>query len=137
MGVITTARKDPDTFYVVLTNISNKPQSTWETGNSWGDGTISFDFTMPNGMHFLTTAIRQNYTRNIPSTYVIPPGEHEVYPIKLDSDWENRPPRSGDGVVPVTVKAIYDVRRGSDSDAFHVWTGRVESASYHFSLWYW
>ena len=40
-------------FYVVLSNISRKPQPVWETWNSWGSRSISFELTMPEGQKIL------------------------------------------------------------------------------------
>src|SRR6266404_8394777 len=88
--VITIASQKPDDFYVVLTNISNEPQSVWETWNSWGSQTISFEFTFGNNPPILVVRGPGDFTRNFPSTFLIPPGEHKVYPIRLDKWWDVR-----------------------------------------------
>jgi hypothetical protein len=86
--IITIASQKPDEFYVVLTNISNEPQSVWETWNSWGSRTISFEFTFGNNPPILVARGPEIFTRNFPSMFLIPPGEHKVYPIRLDKWWD-------------------------------------------------
>src|SRR5216684_8239058 len=52
-GSITMAYNMPRDFYVVLTNVSNEPQAVWESWNSWGYQTISFDLMTANGKKFV------------------------------------------------------------------------------------
>jgi hypothetical protein len=137
-GVISVAKKEPQVFYVVLTNISDQPQPTWETWNSWGFWTISFDLTMPNGKHFLITKNRrEGFTVNFPSMFFVAPGEHQVYPIHLDAEWDNRPAFAENGETRVILKAIYEVSPTKESAKYGVWTGRIESTGYELILNHW
>ena len=138
MRVISTAKKQPHVFYVVLTNVSEQPQPTWETWNSWGFWTISFEFIMPDGKHITVTKNRnEDFTKNGPGTFLIPPGESQVYPIRLDAEWDNRPTFADAGDTPVTIKAIYKVATTAESTKYKVWTGRIASANYKVILIHW
>ena len=134
--VITIASQKPDEFYVVLTNISNEPQSVWETWNSWGSQTISFEFKFGNNPPILVARGPEGFTMNFPSTFLIPPGEHKVYPIRLDKWWDVRSiPKSTEMLV--SLKAVYQVPNTPEAAEYHVWTGRVESGNYQFTLRQW
>ena len=148
--MITMAPQKPDEFYVVLSNISDEPQSIWESWNSWGYQTISFEFTLADGQRFLVSERQQNFTRNFPSPFIIPPGEHHVYAIRLDAQWTTGgitrvtrgnatpkcPPLKSDEI-PVVLKAIYEVPTTPEATQYKVWSGRVESASYNLTLRQW
>ncbi len=135
---ITIAEKQPREFYVVLTNVSTEAQSVWEDSNSWGYGTLSFEFTMADGQKIVVSKRQQVvFTVNRPSTFLIPPGEHQVYPIRLDKSWDTGPKLSKLAETTTTVKAIYEVSTTSESKQYKVWAGRVESGSYMFTLRHW
>jgi len=85
------AHNKPRDFYVVLTNVSSEPQAVWEYWNSWGYQTLSFELTTEDGKKFLVSRRQGEFTMNFPSTFLIEPGEHQVYAIRLDEWWETRP----------------------------------------------
>ena len=133
---ITIASEKPLEFYVVLTNISNEPQAVWLTSNSWGGKTISFEFKFGNSPPVLVTRGPEGFTKNNPQTFLIPPGEHKVYPIRLDKWWDvSVVPKSTE--MPVSLKAIYEVTNTSEATVYHVWIGRVESRNYEFTVSRW
>jgi hypothetical protein len=134
---ITTAAKQPETFHVVLTNVSDHAQPVWQTWCSWGFWTVSFDITLPDGKK-LRISRNQNeaFTKNSPATFLIRPGQQQVYPIQLDSSWENRPQFAKAGTSGITLKAIYEVRATPEASQQNVWLGRIESPSYDFVLIY-
>jgi|SRR6185312_5457592 len=135
-GVITIASQKPDEFYVVLTNVSNEAQPVWETWNSWGSRTISFEFTFGNNPPILVTRGPEDFTRNLPSTFLIPPGEHKVYPIRLDKWWDvGSIPKSTEA--HLSLRAVYEVSVTPEAATYHVWTGRVESGNYNVTLRQW
>lgn len=135
-GVLTLGRNSRD-FYVVLTNISNEIQNTWEYWNSWGFQTLSFQVTLPNGQKSWATRVPQDFTRNFPSTFAIRPGEHEVFVIQFGKKWREDPPVPAVVQIPITIKAIYDVPSSPATVQHNVWTGRVESHYYQFVLYQW
>lgn len=131
------AQNKPDEFYVVLTNISKKPQAVWESWNSWGYKNISFEFTIPDGRLFVVSEGPQDFTKNFPSTFLIESGEHQVYAIRLDQGWETHPSLPKTDEMPITLRAIYEVRPTREAAKYKVWTGRLESKKYNFALRQW
>jgi hypothetical protein len=136
-GGITMAENNPRDFYVVLTNVSKEPQAVWENWNSWGYQTISFVFTTADGSKVVVSKRQQEFTRNGPSTFLIQPGEHQVYAIRLDKEWSAHPTLSRADEIPITLKAVYEVSRTLEATQYKVWTGRIESGSYKFTLRQW
>jgi hypothetical protein len=134
---ISMAAAQPRTFFVVLTNTSKGPEPVWETWNSWGYRSILFELRLPDGTQRTVSKKQQVFTRNFPSTFSIPPGGHQVYPIQLDSSWDNLPAFLAAGQATVTLKAIYEVVPSKDAGDLHVWIGRVESPSYTLTLQHW
>ncbi len=87
-STIEMAHGKPRDFYVVLTNASAERQAVWEYWNSWGYQTVSFELTTEDGKRFVVSRRQEEFTRNFPSTFLIEPGEHQVYAIRLDEWWE-------------------------------------------------
>jgi hypothetical protein len=142
---ITTAPHNPDRFYVVLTNVSAKPQPVFETWNSWGYRSITFELVL-NGKKHLITKEEQSFSRNFPSTFEIPPGEAIVYPIQLDSSWEGLPVLKDDhccpttevgGAVRIQLTAVYEVESSVDAAKQKVWVGRIRSPTHELTLRWW
>ncbi len=76
----------------------------------------------------------QEFTKNFPSTFLILPRQHQVYPIRLDKAWNTGPKLSEAAEAAVSVKAIYQVPSSAQSKHYKVWSGRAESGSYTFKL---
>ena len=134
---IAIADDKPDEFYVVLSNRSKDSQSVFESWNSWGYQTVSFEFTTPDGKKTVVSKRPHAFTKNGPSTFLIPPGEHQVYAVRLDKWWEARPMLTADAEMPITLKAIYQVSVTPESTKHKVWTGRIESKAYSLTLRHW
>ncbi len=137
IGGITMAKNKPREFYVVITNVSGGPQSIWQYSNRWGYQAISFELTMADGKKFGLSKKQEGFTRNFPSTFVVEPGEHQVYPIKLDEWWETHPALPKTDEMLITLKAVYEVSVTPEASQYKVWTGRLESRAYNFSLRQW
>jgi hypothetical protein len=131
------AKNKPNEFYVVLTNVSGEPQAVWETWNSWGYQVISFEITMADGKMFVLSKKQEDFTRNFPSTYLVKPGENQVFAIRLDEWWVTHPALPKSDEMPITLKAVYEVTPTPEATEYKVWTGRIESHSYSFSLRQW
>ena len=127
--------KAPD-FYVVLTNTSSEQQAVWEYWNSWGYQTISFELTTVDGKKFLVSRRDEDFTKNYPSTFLIEPGEHQVYAIRFDERWDTQPSLPKTDEESITLKAIYEVPPTPEA-RYKVWTGRLESHSYRLKLRQW
>jgi hypothetical protein len=131
------AHDKPRDFYVVLTNSSSEPQAVWEDWNSWGYQTVSFELTTVDGKKFHVSRRPGIFTVNFPSTFLIPPGEHQVYAIRLDQWWETQPSLPKTDEMAITLKAIYEVLPTPEAAQYKVWTGRLESGAYNFKLRQW
>jgi hypothetical protein len=131
---IAMANYKPRDFYVVLTNISQEPQAVWEYWNSWGYQTISFEFTTADGKKGRILKRDEAFTVNFPSTYVVKAGEHQVFLIHLDKGWQAHPALPKADLLPITLRAVYEVFATPEASQYKVWTGRVESHSYNFKL---
>ena len=136
-GGITMATHMARDFYVVLTNVSKEPQPVWEDWNSWGYQTVSFEFTRAGGEKVVVRRRQGDFTKNAPSTFLVQPGEHQVYAIKLDQWWETHPVLPKVDEMPVTLKAIYEVGPTPEATQYKVWVGHIESHAYNFSLRQW
>jgi hypothetical protein len=136
-GSITMAQSKARDFYVVLTNVSQDSQTVWEDWNSWGYQNLSFELTTADGRKFVTSKRQQDFTVNIPSTFLIQPGEHQVYAIRFDKEWETRPALPGAKDMPITLKAIYKVSPTPEAKQYKVWMGSLESRIYKFTLRQW
>jgi hypothetical protein len=97
-----------DTFYLVLTNVSAKPQPVFEFRNSWGTYAISLEIKMQDGKKYIAR-YRGIFTMNYPSTFLVQPEEHMVYPMRLDGWWAPEPELPKTEYLPVTLKAIYKI----------------------------
>jgi hypothetical protein len=135
---ISMATNTLDDFYVILTNVSKEPQSAFRTSNSWGYYALSFEMQMPDGRIVVITKKPVGFTRNMPSIFVIPPGEQMVFPVRLGNEWEAVPPLPKANLsLAVKIKAIYEVKPTPESAEQKVWTGRAESRGYRFDFWHW
>jgi hypothetical protein len=134
---ITMAHSKPRDFYVVLTNTSKEPQAVWEDWNSWGYQAVSFEMMTADGKKYLVSKRQQIFTVNFPSAFLIEPGGHQVYSIRLDIQWESRPPIPKTEEMPITLRAIYEVSPTPESARYKVWTGRIESHIYNLILKQW
>lgn len=74
---------------------------------------------------------------NFPSTFVVQPGEHQVFVIHLDEWWVAQPafPRADE--MPIAIKVIYEVKPTAEASQYRVWTGHIESHTYNFALSRW
>jgi hypothetical protein len=81
----------PWLFYVVLTNISNEPQTVWEDGNSWGDQVISFRVVAGAGTKAVIPKRAGFFGKDTPQAFVVRPGEHKVYEVRLARGWTSSP----------------------------------------------
>jgi hypothetical protein len=127
----------PRDFYVLLSNVSKQPQVVWEDWNSWGYQAISFELITADGKKYVLSKRQQEFTKNYPSTVIIQPGENQVYAIRLNEWWETHPNLPKAAELPITLKAIYEVSPTPESARYRVWTGRVESHTYNFTLRHW
>jgi len=136
-GSIAMAREKVRVFHVVLTNVSPETQAVWEDWNSWGYQNVAFELVTESEKKILISKRQTGFTRNFPSTFLIEPGEHQVYDIRLDEEWEAQPALAKTDEMAITLKAIYQVLPTDEAAQYKVWTGRAESRPYKFKLRQW
>jgi hypothetical protein len=127
----------PAPFYVVLTNTTTVPQKVFESWNSWGYQAISFELVTARGQRFVVSRKNQDFDKNFPSTFIVPPGENQVYTIRLnEEDWTVAPELrfASAEPLPLSLTAIYQLPRTREATRENVWVGRTESKSYHLQL---
>jgi hypothetical protein len=124
------------TLYVILTNVSKQTQAVFEPSHSWGYYAISFELRTGDGRSVEIRKKQAGFTMNVPSTFLIPPGEQMVYLIKLDDKWVADPglPITEKEPIDIRVKAIYEIVPTPESTQQSVWTGHAESEEYHFEF---
>ena len=136
---ISMATNTLDTFYVLLTNVSQRSQAVFKPSNSWGFYALSFELREDDG-HIVAISRKQTgFTRNMPSTFVIPPGEQMVFPIRLDDSWVAAAhlPIADEKPADITLKAIYEIKPTPEATQQSVWIGRIRSGEYHFQFRHW
>lgn len=131
---IVTALKRPQLFYVVVSNISDSPISIWEYWSRWGYQSISVEIRLPDGKALVLSRKDEIFTRNFPSSFLIAPGEAQVFPIELDSRWENQKVLLGVCEKQVKVRARFHIHPSNDATTHRVWSGSVHSKLYGFRL---
>ena len=128
-----------DSFYVILTNVSRETQAVFEPSHSWGYYAVSFEIQAGDGRVVAIKKKQTGFTRNGPSTFLIPPGDQMVYPIKLNDEWVAGAglPTSDKESFAVRLKAIYEIQPTPESTQLNVWTGRIESTEQQFEFRHW
>jgi len=114
-------------FFVLLTNLTDKPQPVFERWNSWGYQTIAFEMILSDGQKANLAVKERVFTKNAPSVYVIPPHGHQVFPITLGDEWLGKPNLGPAGTTKVMLKAVYEIVPTKESREQGAWTGRIES----------
>jgi hypothetical protein len=136
-GTISMALDRPWPFYVVLTNISNEPKAVWEDGNSWGYYAISFEVSTDDGHKVIISKQPQIFGKNTPVAFLVRPGEHKVYEIRLNEDWAAHGTLRKTNEMSITLKARYDVSPTPEGTERQVLTGHIESHDYELHLQRW
>jgi len=101
----------PDVFYVVLTNISEEPQPVFETWNSWGYKSASFEVETADGHKFAISKKPQKFTVNFPSTFLFLPVSiwFTPSPWTIDGRAVPRLPMADETPIPITIRAVYEM----------------------------
>jgi hypothetical protein len=116
----------PGAGRVVLINRGAADVRIWQLGNTWGDEPLSFEASL-GGSTVRVERAPQVYTRNVPASVLLPPGDRFPIPFdlldgtwKLDAIGRPLPPR-------LDVAAVYDVPRSPEAVTHQVWAGRITS----------
>jgi hypothetical protein len=102
----------------------------WRTGTSWGDTALRFEATTGSGVVRIARKALI-YTRDVPSTVEIGPGEGLDLPFDLaDGTWQVEP--SGDDVPDLTgarLEAVYEIAPSAEAREQGTWTGTARSVT--------
>lgn len=117
----------------VLVNRGSVPARVWRMGNSWGDRTLSFEITR-DGRTVPVVLGPQEYTRNVPSSFEIPPGGRHAFPFDLrDGTWETGPAADLLAEGGADLVAVYELKPDQEALEQGCWTGQVTSAPVRLS----
>jgi hypothetical protein len=84
---------------------------------------------------FILSRHPQVFTKNNPVTFAVQPGSIRSIPSILDNLWVSNP--AFPKVDEMPIKKPYQVVSTPEGAEHKVWTGRVESHSYHFTIRQW
>jgi hypothetical protein len=112
---------------IVLVNTGNTEVRIWRTGNEWGDTAFSFEVIQDDPI-WRVVRQPQVYTRNLPSSVVVPAGTTHEWPFDLgDGQWQADPHIEQVLVPGAQLVAIYHVPRSPEAVTHNVWMGRLRS----------
>ena len=115
-------------FYVVITNISDKPVRLWREWSSWGYYTLSFVVTDDKGKMKVVKKGMMAWTKNYPDWTVLTSGDHMVFEVSFDLEtWPNAPIPEKDKSREVKMKAEFEIPEDKETKEYQVWTGKVSS----------
>src|SRR6185295_5125408 len=86
-STISMGKENRDSFFVIITNVSDTPQYLWEDWNSWGYYCLSFEIKTQDGIGHKLKRRDTVLTRNFPSSMLVPAGELIIIPVTLDEAW--------------------------------------------------
>lgn len=111
----------------ILTNTGDSELRVWQTGNTWGDDALSFEAS-GNGSTARIVRKPQVYTRDVPASVALKPGERYERPFDLeDGTWEPADTIRAVQSPDVRLVAVYDVPRSADAVTQDVWIGKLRS----------
>lgn len=112
---------------VVLVNTGSADVRLWRTGNQWGDTVLSFEVLRGDDI-WRVVRQPQVYTRNVPSSVVVPAGTTHEWPFDLsDGQWDADAPIDQLIVPGAQFIASYDVPLSPEALGHGVWTGQLRS----------
>ena len=110
-------------LYVIIENISDKPQSHFDEWNSWGYGNVTVEWTDAGGRTGTVAKVPGRFTKNYPSTVTLQPGEALVREISFDPQLWQGWPEIASGT-KLQLKVIYQTAPDAKVSS---WTGKVSS----------
>lgn len=115
-------------FGVTIQNTSDRPLRFFTDGSSWGDPTLSFEITLPDGKKVVARKVVSGYGKNTPTQVRLQPGEcwnrGVLYVPGSPGSYEGFPIAS-QAPVTFTLKAIFE--QPVYREFKECWAGRVES----------
>jgi hypothetical protein len=110
-------------LFVIIENVSTAPQQHFEEWNSWGYGNVEIAWQADDQRTGVARKVPGVFTRNIPTTITLQPGDLFVRQVTFDPDlWQGWPemPHSTRWELTATYRSIDDRQVGA-------WSGEVKS----------
>jgi hypothetical protein len=118
---------DPRSGVVVVSNVSQRAVRIWRTGNSWGDGALSFVLARADREDAITKR-PQRYTRNVAAALELDPQDSERFAFDLlDGSWEPQAALAGLDEPSARLAALLEIEPTPEAAEQDVWTGRIRS----------
>lgn len=112
---------------VVITNMGSAATRVWELGNQWGDEALSFELSRGDQRGRFVRG-DQVYTRNVPSSLLVPAGQSTRLSFDLgDGTWQADPAIESLSGPGVQLEALYEPRDSPEAAELGVWTGQLRS----------
>jgi hypothetical protein len=112
---------------VVLVNTTRADIRVWRMGNQWGDASLSFEVLQGDQTWHIVRQ-PQVYTRNVPSSVVVPAGSTHEWLFNLrDGQWDAGAPLDQWIIPGAQLIAIFDVPLSTEAVEQGVWTGQLRS----------
>jgi hypothetical protein len=112
---------------VTLVNEGSADVRLWRTGNEWGDTVLSFEVSRGSDI-WRVVRRPQIYTRNVPSSVVVPAGATHEWPFDLgDGEWDADTQIDQLIATGAQLVARYDVPLSPEAAEHGVWTGQLQS----------
>ena len=125
-------------IFVVISNLSDKPQRVWQIWNSWGAPTIVLEVVDQQGNKLgLIRNGQIAWTMNGPTFDTIAPREHHIIPISIDHttqwilDGDKLKTLKREEWHKVRIRATFTSRDGEKKG---VWSGTTASKLYDFEF---
>lgn len=141
LPVLSFSNQIDNKLFVTLTNNSNDTIRIWDDDCSWGFSGLQFEFELPNKKRISSEHIRYSWDSNYPRCNKIPPNGVFVFHVNFgDSFWTNIPIETSQSKnsneITIKTKAIYEIAESKDSQQQHIWSGRLESSTEDFILYF-
>lgn len=112
---------------VVLVNVGRTAAGVWQTGNQWGDAAVSFEVRHEGRVERIVRC-QQVYTRNVPSSFMLPAGSRHEWTFDLDDGgWQASAPFDQLLAAKAELAALYEVPPTVEAARHGVWVGCLRS----------
>lgn len=116
-------------FYVVVTNLSDKPVRIWKQWCSWGGDSVRFSFRDEMGNPGLAVSARSTWTVNFPDFYELAPRESGLTLVSFADPqfWKGFPRPKSNERKKVTMTVTLRIDADDETRKLGIWTGEVSS----------
>ncbi len=126
-------------FFVILSNGSDRPQRIWAPWSDLGSATLSLETTDQTGKtRSVKRAEGRSLSHKLSEFCILKPRESLIFEVHhADTNaWENFP-KAGQGLTPISMRAVFEVRTNTATDLHGIWTGKIYSESLRVTIYPW